>query len=45
MINNDTERFADYIMSQYFFTIFGVDGLGYVFTALYLLVPFLLNKK
>ena len=45
MINNDTERFADYIMSQYFFTIFGIDGLGYLFTALYLLVPFLLNRK
>lgn len=45
IISNDTERFAEYIKSQYLFTILGIDGLGYLFTALYLVIPFMFIRQ
>lgn len=44
MIKDETEMFAEFIQSQFIFRILGINGLGYVITGIYLLIPFCFTK-
>ena len=44
IMDKQTLVFDEFISSQYAFRIFGIDGLGYVITAVYLFFPFLFVK-